>query len=207
MLIYKNNYLTILLTDNKYIFMFRDYNNNKDIIKTFLKNLPNKYDKEEILNITIYAEEINTLESLDILNIEKCQEIFLFLMKQIKELEKYNLTIINYALKDILYFKINGKYSFYYLNNKHISPIKDGRLLINKLFIKNEFSSPELNNIKEIPNNKLFKQTSYWSLAKIIIHCLKKIDKNLEDIKYSRLYWSLERCLKENPLHRYLIFI
>ena len=207
MLIYKNNYLTILLTDKKYIFMIRDYSNHKNIIKTFLKNTPDSYDNEEVLNITIYADEINTLDSLPFLNIEKCQELFLFLIKQIKELEKYNLTIINYTLKDILYFKINGKYSFYYLNDKHIFPIKNDCLLINKLFTKNKFSPPELNKIKEIPNNTLFKQTTYWSLAKIIIHCLEKIDKNLEDIKFSRLYWSLDRCLKENPLHRYLIFI
>ena len=61
--------------------------------------------------------------------------------------------------------------------------------------------------IIKIPNHDITISNAYWSLAKMIEFCLKKNGKNLEDIKYTKLYWSLQRCLKKNPKYRYLIFI
>ena len=208
MIIYKNKNLIISFENDKYLFEIKDYSNYKFITDTFLKNELDVNNDE--LTITVLAEEINTLEHYlkKKPSIDDCQLIFLFLMKQLKQLEANNVTILNYNLNDIIYFKINGKYSFYFLNNKHVFSFnKNKKILINKLFIKNDFLSPEGNNIKEIPNERMLISCAYWSLAKIIEYCLKNINKNLEDIKYTKLFWALQRCLKENPKHRYLLFI
>ena len=206
MIIYKNKYLRIIFQNNKYFFEINDDKDNKILINTFLNIPEDGYNKK----IIILAEDINTLEHFlkKKISIKMCKLIFLFLIKQLKHLEDNNLTILNYSIKDIIYFKINGEYSFYFLNNKAIFSFdKNKKILINKLFIKNDFLSPEIHNIKEIPNNSILITASYWSLAKIMEYCLKTVNKDLEDIKYTKLYWALHRCLKVNPKHRYLLFI
>ena len=206
---YKTKNISITSLGDKYVFEIYEYIKYKIFFDTFL-NIGN-VDDDDNLKITVFADEINTLEYL--LNNCKitdkdCENIFLFLLKQLKLLEKNNLTIPVYNLKDILYFKIGDKYSFYFLNLSYIFDIdKSKNIIINKLFIKNEFASKELQNLFEIPNTSILSTASYWSLAKIVEHCLKQIKLTLLDIKYSKLYWALKKCLEKNPKHRYLIFI
>ena len=208
-IIYKNKYISITSLKNKYIFEIFEYLQYKTFFDTFLNNI-NVKDKNNF-KITIYANEINTLEFL--LNNNRiteidCKHIFLFLLKQLKSLEKYNLTIPVYNLKDIIYFKIGDKYSYYFLNLSYIFDTdKSKNIIIKKLFIKNEFASNELQNLFEIPNTSILSTASYWSLAKIVECSLKSMDKTLLDVKYSKLYWALKKCLEKNPKHRYLIFI
>ena len=209
MIVYKNNYISITSLKNKYVFEIFEYFQYKTFFDTFLNNI-NVKDKHNF-KITIFADEINTLDFL--LNNRRiteidCKHIFLFLLKQLKSLEKVNLTIPVYNLKDIIFFKIEDKYSYYFLNRSYVFDInKSKNIIIKKLFIKNEFASKELQNLFEIPNTSILSTASYWSLAKIIEYSLKNIDKTLLDIKYSKLYWALKKCLEKNPKHRYLIFI
>ena len=209
MIVYKNNYISITSLKNKYVFEIFEYFQYNTFFDTFLNNI-NVKDKNNF-KITIFADEINTLEFL--LNNRRiteidCKYIFLFLLKQLKSLEKVNLTIPVYNLKDIIFFKIEDKYSYYFLNRSYIFDIdKSKNIIIKKLFIKNEFASKELQNLFEIPNTSILSTASYWSLAKIVEHCLKQIKLTLLDIKYSKLYWALKKCLEKNPKHRYLIFI
>mgnify|MGYP001180493595 FL=1 len=208
MIIYKTKNISITSLGEKYVFEIYEYKKYKIFFDTFL-NIGNVDDDN--LKITVFADEINTLDYL--LNNCKitdkdCENIFLFLLKQLKLLEKNDLTIPVYNLKDILYFKIGDNYSFYFLNRSYIFDIdKSKNIIIKKLFIKNEFTSVELDNLFEIPNTSILATASYWSLAKIIEYCLNKIYKTLLDIKYSKLYWALKKCLEKNPKHRYLIFI
>jgi hypothetical protein len=210
MIIYQTKNITItFLENNKYIFEIFEYIQHKTFFDTFLNNI-NVKDKNNF-KITIFADEINTLDYLlnnDIITEMDCKHIFLFLLKQLKNLEKDHLIIPVYNLKDIIYFKMGDNYSYYFLNNSYIFNIdKSKNIIINKLFIKNEFASNELQNLFEIPNTSILATASYWSLAKLIEYCLKNINKTLLDIKYSKLYWALKKCLEKNPKHRYLIFI
>jgi hypothetical protein len=131
------------------------------------------------------------------ITVEECTQIFLCLMEQLKKLEEKKLTIPIYNLKDI--FKNGEKY--YFSNNSKIFQIDKNMIIINKLFVKNEFSSKEIADIYELPS-LIFKTASYWSLGKIIKHCLGG-----KNIKYSKLHWALKRCLENNPKNRYLIYI
>ena len=207
MIIYDTKNISIISQEDKYIFEISEYIENKIFFDTFINNI--KINKNNF-KITIYADEINTLEyMLSNRKIEEieCENIFLFLMKQLKSLEVNLLTIPVYNLKDIIYFKIGEKYSYYFLNCSYIFKMDASKIMIDKLFIKNEFATNELQNLNGIPNFDILATASYWSLAKIIEYCLKKIDKTLVDIKYSKLYWSLKKCLEKDPEHRYLIFI
>jgi len=209
MIIYDTKNLSITSLKDKYIFEISEYIENKIFFDTFINNI--KIDNTNNFKITIYADEINTLKYL--LSNDKIEEyeyenIFLFLMKQLKSLEANQLTIPIYNLNDIIYFKIGEKYSYYFLNRSYIFDVRmSNKIIIDKLFIKNEFTSNELKKINELPNFDILATASYWSLAKIIEYCLNKIDKTLVDIKYSKLYWALKKCLDRNPNHRYLIFI
>tara|TARA_B100000795_G_scaffold101890_1_gene75064 strand:+ start:6867 stop:7295 length:429 start_codon:yes stop_codon:yes gene_type:complete len=142
---------------------------------------------------------MNTLETLNMgkITIEECENIFLCLLKQLKELEENKLTIPIYNLKDIVK---KGK-QYYFSNNSKIFSMDKDMIIINKLFVKNEFTSNEMINIDELPT-LIFKTASYWSLGKIIEHCLRG-----KNIKYSKLSWALKRCLENNPKNRYLIYI
>ena len=206
MIIYENTFLKIKKKQDGFILKTRYYEKYYDFFNTFLKNVD---DSIKMKQIKINVDEINTLSSLlknNKLSLELFQMIFLFLMKQLKHLEKQNKTILLYNLKDIIYFKVNENYSFYFLNPKHIFPIKNKEIVIDKIFEKNKFISPELDSITEIPS-KIPMTNAYWSLAKLMEICLLKMNIDLNYIKHTKLYWAIQRCLVIDPKHRFLLFI
>ena len=206
MIIYENTFLKIKKKQDGFILKTRYYEKYYDFFNTFLKNVD---DSIKMKQIKINVDEINTLSSLlknNKLSLELFQMIFLFLMKQLKHLEKQNKTILLYNLKDIIYFKVNENYSFYFLNPKHIFPIKNKEIVVDKIFEKNKFISPELDSITEIPS-KIPMTNAYWSLAKLMEICLLKMNIDLNYIKHTKLYWAIQRCLVIDPKHRFLLFI
>ena len=206
MIIYKNAYLKIKKDEDGFILKTKYYQKYHDFFNTFLKNVD---DSIKTKQIKINVDEINTLSNLlknNELSLEIFQLIFLFLMQQLKKLEKQNKTILLYNLKDVVYFKVGENYSFYFLNPKHMFRIEDKNIIIDKLFEKNKFIGPEIESITELPS-KISMTASYWSLAKIIETCLLKTDKDLNYIKHTKLYWAIKRCLEMDPKHRFLLFI
>lgn len=206
MIIYENTFLKIKKKQDGFILKTRYYEKYYDFFNTFLKNVD---DSIKMKQIKINVDEINTLSSLlknNKLSLELFQMMFLFLMKQLKHLEKQNKTILLYNLKDIIYFKVNENYSFYFLNPKHIFPIKNKEIVVDKIFEKNKFISPELDSITEIPS-KIPMTNAYWSLAKLMEICLLKMNIDLNYIKHTKLYWAIQRCLVIDPKHRFLLFI
>jgi hypothetical protein len=66
--------------------------------------------------------------------------------------------------------------------------------------------NPEIGNITTLPS-KIHYQSSYYSLAALIIYCLlnkDKVEENLETILkpifYTKIYWFLKRCLHKRIL-------
>ena len=82
------------------------------------------------------------------------------------------------------------------------------------------FSSPELIELKTLPA-KIDYRTSYYSLGALLTYFLlkeylfvgnevmreKAIEKCLNPIFYTKVYWFLKRCLKEKCNERILFFI
>lgn len=72
--------------------------------------------------------------------------------------------------------------------------------------------SPEISNITSLPS-KIHYQSSYYSLAALVIYCLLNkdiqaieeiVEENLETllkpIFYTKIYWFLKRCLHKRIL-------
>ena len=105
---------------------------------------------------------------------------------------------------------------FFYLNLEHFVELKDLDLSINSPINKsNLFISPEMKQIKHFPTT-VKKQSTYYCLALLLCNCFSKITKNmdydnlvkhLEMIKETKLYWSILRCLEQNPQDRFLLYI
>lgn len=207
MIFYQNNNITIYSSSGGFNYAkILNYQKHKHFFDFFFDNDNNDFDYE----CKIDANEINTLDYFlknDKGNEKIFEYLFLCLMEQIKDLESNNMTIPVFNLRDIVYLKSNNNYYFYFLNPRKVFSLNNDKIIIDKLFDKNDFTSKELNSIEEIPNTNILKTASYWSLGSLLKYCFKTINVELEDTKYRQLYWALKKCLEINPKHRYLLFI
>jgi hypothetical protein len=92
--------------------------------------------------------------------------------------------------------------TYIYLSQEHLKEIKKDLINIFSPIEKNEYISPELNDLKTLPISINYK-TIFYSLGLIILKNLS----NLDDINETKLYYFLKRCLNLNPKDRYLIYI
>lgn len=135
---------------------------------------------------------------------------------QLKYLIIYeNKTFLGYNKKNIIVIDDN---KYIYLTNEYLKDIdkyNDETIMVSSPFTTNDFYlSPELKVVKELPSYIHYK-TSYYSLGKLILDLFFEED-NTEDvhvmlsnihIKGTKLYWLLERMLKEEPQSRSIIYI
>lgn len=132
------------------------------------------------------------------INYTNLLNIFYCLSKQIKYLiEKEKKCFFTLNPENIII--IDNKQCIY-LSNDLFSINKDETITIYKPFVKSIYNSPELNNVNTLPLTVHFK-TIYYSLAIVILEI-----KNLE-IKNTKLYFALKRCLKPKPEERVILFI
>ena len=118
------------------------------------------------------------------------------IIKQIQFLEKHNYSFINITPNDILF--VNG--IFVIINDKYLIEInKNKNIVIDFPAEKNSlFVSPEIMEIKEIPQEINFKHVYYSLGATLIFVYLKKNIKLIDDIENelkkiygTSLYWFI----------------
>ena len=133
-----------------------------------------------------------------VLQYNDCLLLFTYLSNQMVALEKNNQMIPFFSLKNIV--NIDDNWTF--INNEKIFNIDDDTISPDK----NDFTVPE----------KLITHKSGWySLASIIAFCLtnkrehtsSEILSTLKPIYATKLYWALERLLKDDPNERVLLMI
>jgi len=205
--------------DKKGLYSF----NLKDLRYTFFLKFISRYVKVKMERNTKIVFEATNIETLkDYLSREKtlsykyCESMFIDIGDQIKELEKKNFGYLEIEPEDIVIIETDDKnVSMIFLNiDKHFE-VKKNIIKINKLFKKNNFISPEIKNINEIPTQIMYKQNIFYSLAKLICFSINNINKNnfeeyekdLDIILETKLYWALLRCLKDKPENRYYLLI
>jgi len=152
--------------------------------------------------------------------------LFLALKKQIELLKNDNIGILYFDLNDILVVKNDVYYDFYYMNKSMLFDIKDDMVQINKIFnkrdnTKEKFLSPELIIINKIPSISHF-SCSYFSLAILVAFCINgdnldyfkthdwcedDLEKIIESIHGTKLFYSLKRASVLVPHKRYLFWI
>jgi hypothetical protein len=115
------------------------------------------------------------------------------LTSQIMYLNERQLEIIGFDLNDIL---VVGDSLFFIASPQNIFLVdknaSGSNILFELPFYKPEFISPAIKTIMEIPSQVSYLETRY-SLAILIVRCLG-VGIEMDEIKYTRLYWFLSRC-------------
>lgn len=135
-------------------------------------------------------------------------------------IEKCGKCFIGYSLKHVIV--IDGNTFIYIPNNEDICDIEDNNITITCPFSHEDFfQSPETVLVNSIPSYVHFK-SNYYSLACLIMECLKSKDTDLiksdliernEEllntlvIKESKIYYLLKRCLTKEVSNRYFVYI
>lgn len=80
-----------------------------------------------------------------------------------------------------------------------------GDLLISKPFQYNDFMAPELKNLNTLPET-VNSNVGYYCICKLVLSLLN-VENNLERLRPTKLYFLMERILKENSSDRRFIYI
>jgi hypothetical protein len=173
-------------------------------------------------NITIYnktnkSNQINQnlLTEMQTIQMIKC------LTTQIEYLNRNNLAFYGFDSSDIIV--INENIFLFASLNYLYNLDKERNITFYTPIPKPLFSSPEFTSLKQLPA-KISYKTNYYSLGAIIVYFYLGIQLSLENdtkreetldslchilnpIYYTKTYWFLLRCLKNNPEKRILLFI
>lgn len=187
-----------------------------------LPQLPNMFYDDQQNKIIFVAETVrqllpqdkNTITYLRAIKMIKC------LSNQINNLKDNKLIFYGFDLDDILV--INNE-TFIIVNTNHLLELdneRNNQIIFNCPFTLPYFSSPEIIAVKSLPT-EIDYRASYYSLGALIIFCLTNkylfignevmreidIEKVLEPIFYTKVYWFLKRCLKQKCEQRKILFI
>ena len=227
-IIYKSNSVTITKNKKNDFVLSYDNDNYANFWKNTISQLESNKQSEMKTSKQIFFNAYSVEPLTEILKIKKnklsyrhAMLLFLCIGDQLNYLEKDKYSILTFDLKDIVIVNSNVDRNdsiFLFLNTKHFYPIKEKKIQINNPFNKtNLFLSPELKNITSLPAN-IPTTSSYYSIAFLISYCLdnsiKESNKTFEDflnhltiIRDTKLFFSLVRCLDDNPKNRFYLFI
>jgi hypothetical protein len=195
-----------------------------------------KFNREKITNsflillksiqgLSFFNKIINTLEikinafsvekfTLENMNYEMSLEMIYCLSLQQKLLEKLGYSFFSFHPEDIII--INNKY-FICINEKHLCLLKNDCFSLQIPFSKNNFCSPELMEVENIPNYSVNKLSFNYSLASFIYFCFfrekyrdrekYREENKLENIKNTKLYWFFKNNLINDYYKRKIFMI
>jgi len=215
----KNLFFLTLLENSKY-----DQKFINSLKKLHLKKRDSKkYTFKAEVVISFKSFLINHNNKLSYMHLVS---LFLALKKQIELLKNENIGILYFDLNDILVVKNDVYYDFYFVNKSMLFDINDDMIQIDKIFNKSDkinqkFLSPELIIINKIPSISHF-TCSYFSLANLVAFCINgnkldyfkihdwcedDLEKIMEPIHGTKLFYSLKRASVLVPEKRYLLWI
>jgi hypothetical protein len=203
---------------------------NRSLLLSFIKSgiLLGATISDQYQSITFRANKVEIYNNNKTQSYETALQCFYHLSKQIEYLiTKENKCFYRVDPKKIIVIDEN-KYIYVNTNNDDLVEIEEGENLVLYLpFQKNTFDSPEIKKITQIPA-KIHYKTLYYSLAKFILFLLSNDEppereqeqeqqeqqeqqeeqqEELKKIKGTKLFYTLERCLQEEPKKRSLLFI
>jgi hypothetical protein len=232
MSIYQNNHIEIQKTKKQFTLVVKDTPINNEVkhfwSKTFdLINI-NKKNINKNTNILFTAHSIETLPSLlksknYKLSYRHAKILFINFLLQLTSLEKEGFCIISLDLNDFIIInkdedRYDAKIIFINLNKVH--KLNTDHFFLKKpsdvsKLLSSTFNSPEIESIKDIPV-KIHKNTIYYSIGKLITYCINRENEltdeetfrlSLDSIFESKLYYGIMRCIKNNPIERYYLYI
>jgi hypothetical protein len=227
-IVYKSNSITITKNKKNDFVLSYDNDNYKHFWDNTISQLESYKQSQTKTQKQAFFNAYSVEPLTDLLKIKKNQLsyrhamlLFLCIGDQLNYLEKDKYSILTFNLKNIVIINSNADRNdsiLLYLNTKHFYPIKDNQIEINTPFDKkNLFLSPELKSINSLPSNVSI-TSSYYSIAFLISFCLNnsiiKTNKTFQDflnhltfIRDTKIYFSLIRCLDDDPKNRFYLFI
>lgn len=129
---------------------------------------------------------------------------------QLQYLLKHNMCFYAYNTDDLV---IVNDSCFIYISTDYLTSCKSNMIVLSRPFSKMDcFMSPELTSITCIPAEISYK-TIYYSLGLLIVHVLtnaKPADNAIDfmqDIKGTKLYWLVVRCLHADIQERCVLYL
>jgi hypothetical protein len=161
--------------------------------KTFILNQPNKK-----------------------MSYHKCIQLIDDLTKQIMFLRKFGYGIYEFGINDILTIDKH----FIFCSTQNMLPLTDDSFIFNMPIKHQCFSSPELYKLTRLPARLSYK-CCYYSLGTFIIFCLlnvnllvgneikspEEIEKIIEPLHDTKIYWFIKRCLAKDIDNRLLLLL
>lgn len=228
MSLFSNSEINLKKNKNNFEFMIKNYHLFSKYWDNITKSIGNikKIDNTSGVKLTIKCSECKNIYSLKEylrkeggeLSYNDAVLMFKNIGEQIQYLEKDKYSLYLMELNDVIVMEFNDRIYFMYINtDKFVEIVDDNMVEVNKVFSKKKyFLSPELLKLSKIPT-EISINTSYYSMALMIMYCLKKYDmskgkvdmimEHLEHIDGTKLYYSLERCFEEQANNRYYLYI
>ena len=221
-LIYKDNQI-IITKKNKNAFKI-NIKNWDGKYKKFWVNFPfslmkiieKKGDQDKTKEYTIKAEKLEMLDDLikkqKTLDYNDCLSLMYDIGNQIQSLEMFNMGIPFLKLSDIL---VVDNLHYFIINTDRILPVVNKKITITTPYKRTRFFSLELQQIHTIPSHIHWK-SAYYSLASLVITCLtgkvlmqekSSPEEILDKLYATKLYWTLMRCLEQDPKDIYYLII
>ena len=103
---------------------------------------------------------------------------------------------------------------FMFCSTQYVLPLVNELIIFYSPIKKAYFSNPELLNLTTLPSEISYK-CSYYSLGTLVIYCLlnayiksvEQIEKVIEPLYNTKIYWFIKRCLDSDINKRELLLI
>ena len=151
-----------------------------------LSDLLNKYQKER---------------SIAKLNYDETENLLLSLQKQLEYLEKSGHTFFNFTLENIIVITKNKDKVFVFMDTDYLLNVEKKEITFTiPLRLNERFLDPEIKKITTLPS-KVHYKSIYHSLGCLALYCLfpgsdeEDHERKLQQIKFTKVYWEVLRCL------------
>ena len=200
---------------------------NKYLYNAIQKIIKSAHIEYETNSIYFAAEKVMPFKTFILANkisYHKCIQIIDDLSKQIMFLHKLGYGIYGFDINDILTIDNH----FIFCNTQNMLPLKDDYFIINMPIKHQCFLSPELYKLTRLPARINYK-CCYYNLGIFIVFCLlvvnenkneneneikwneiklpEEIDKYIEPLHDTKIYWFIKRCLNEDIDNRLLLLL
>ncbi len=177
---------------------------NREIYDKFMELLLE--NEQDIIDTTATGIYMASEPLPLILTYHEVETMALHLLIQLKALEARGTSLLFWQTSDILF--VNKKY-YFLANLEQLVPFKKGKNPSEQIVLNypaiypfpSAVCAPELLQMTALPFITC-KSVSYYSLALL---CLAKLNLSLETLQGTKLFYFLERCLKDDPTQRLLI--
>lgn len=212
----------ILHKINEFTYSLKINGDNNDLLYSSIQQIVNNSHIDFENNQIIFnAEKIQTFKQYLISQKQKqishfnCIKLIYCLTTQIEYLHTLGFGFYGFDINDIL--TIDDM--FICCNTYFLSPIYNDLFIFTSPIKKPYFSEPELYKLTSLPF-EIHHKCSYYSLGLFIIYSLnanllvckeiksaEEIDKIIQPLYNTKIYWFLKRCFNKNTYDRNLLLI